>query len=333
MVPALLLLLLANTSFDEAFRSGVIALQKGDLTAALSNLEAARKLSPRNGRVWVALSQTYWKLHQEAEAERAADTAAGLAAGDAVVQKSLAIYYSEAGHTLKAARAQTAYAEEVPSEARARDRAIELYFEAARPLIEKQKFAEAAAILEEGAKKLPKSEQLELALGVADYGLRRFDDAADAFLRTIDADPEIEQPYAFLGKMLGQIPARLPQVTERFAAYETAHPTNPEAFLRHAMALDAQAIEPETALRLIDKSLALNADNAAVHFEKGAVLDRLMRFADAVPEFERAAAMTPSDPAPHYRLARDYDRIRKPELAAAEREKHAQLVKAQDAVR
>jgi Flp pilus assembly protein TadD len=59
----------------------------------------------------------------------------------------------------------------------------------------------------------------------------------------------------------------------------------------------------------------------------------LQRFADAAAEFERAVALSPSDAAAHYRLARDYDRIGKREAAQREREKHAQLVKAQEIVR
>ena len=84
-----------------------------------------------------------------------------------------------------------------------------LYFEAAQPLLQQGKFAEAIAILSAGTKYLKNSAQLELALGVAYYGLRRFDDAAGAFLRTIAIAPDIEQPYVFLGKFLDQIPAAL----------------------------------------------------------------------------------------------------------------------------
>ncbi len=91
--------------------------------------------------------------------------------------------------------------------------------------------------------------------------------------------------------------------------------------------------EPETALRLIEKSIALNATDESAHFERGTVLDRLQRFREAAAEFERAAELAPSDPAAHYRLARDYDRIGKHEAAESERGKHAQLVKAQEAIR
>jgi tetratricopeptide (TPR) repeat protein len=310
-----LLLLAASTQFEATFRNGLVALQQGDLPAAEANLEAARKLEPQNGRVWVALSQTYWRLHRNADAEAAADKAFALAPSDPLVRKSLGIYYSETHQPLKAARIADG------------DSAAALYFEAAQPLLTEQKFAQAAAILEEAR---PKTAQLELALGVAYYGLRRFDEAADAFLRTIRLAPEIEQPYTFLGRIIDQIPTRLPEATERFAQFEAAHPLSAAGYLLHAKALNAQSSDPETILRLLDKALALDATDASAHFEKGTALDRLKRFADAAAEFEKAAALAPGDPAAHYRLARDYERLGRHDAARAEREKHARLVKARD---
>jgi tetratricopeptide (TPR) repeat protein len=333
VLPALLLLLAAATSFDDSFRAGLMALQRGDLASAQTDLEAAGKLAPRVGRVWVALSQTYWRLHKDAEAEDAAGKAAALAPEDPVVLQSLVIYYSETHRTLKAAQTAAKYSAKVPDSRDSRERAIELYFDATRPLLDQQKFAEAAVILKEGVARLPDSAQLELALGVACYGLRRFDDAADAFLRTIEIAPETEQPYTFLGRILDQIPSRLPQVTQRFAEYQSAHPASAAGYLLHAKALDAQSLEPETALRLLEKSIAINAGDASAHFEMGTLLDRLQRFAEAAAEFERAVELASSDPAAHYRLARDYDRIGRHEAAQAEREKHARLINAQEAIR
>jgi tetratricopeptide (TPR) repeat protein len=332
VLPALLLLFAAS-SFDETFQNGLTALQRGDLVLARTNLETASKLAPRDGRVWIALSQTYWRLHLNTDAKRAADKASAFGREDPVVLRGLAIYYSETNQTLKAAQAEATYSLKVPNKAEAREHAVELYFEAARPLLNQQKFAEAAAILKEGAARLPKSGQLELALGVSCYGLRRFDDAADAFLRTIEIAPETEQAYAFLGKFLDQIPARLPDVTKRFAEYESTHPMSAAGYLLHAKALDAQSLDPEKALRLLDQSIALDGGEASAHFEKGTVLDRLQRFADATVEFERAVKLAPSEAAAHYRLARDYDRIGKHEAARSEREKHAELLRAQESIR
>ncbi len=70
MVFALLLLLAAD--FDEAFRAGLLALQRNDLPAAQTSLETAAKLAPANGWVQIALAQTYRKLNNFTQADAAA---------------------------------------------------------------------------------------------------------------------------------------------------------------------------------------------------------------------------------------------------------------------
>ncbi len=322
----LVLVLLAASASDEALREGLIALQKGDLAAAQTSLEAASQESPRDGRVWVALSQTYWRLHREADAETAAAKAAAVAPENPAVLQGLAIYYSETGQTLKAAQAEAGFAAKTPGNSAARARAAELYFAAAKPMLDGQRFAEAATVLEDATARLEGDAQLELALGVAYYGLRRFEEAADAFLRTIDVAPETSQPYTFLGKILDQIPNRLPRVAEKFAAYEAAYPERAEPWLLHAKAVDAQAGDAAEALRLAEKAIALGA-GADAYFEKGVALDRLGRSADAAAAFEVAVRLAPEDAATHYRLARDYERIGKRDEARREREKHAELVR------
>ena len=108
MVFALLLLLAAST-FEESFRAGLLALQRNDLAAAQTNLTTAAKLAPANGRVWVALAQTFRKLQQGTRADQAAGKAETLGAADPVVLSTLAIYYTESGQLLKAADAEAKY--------------------------------------------------------------------------------------------------------------------------------------------------------------------------------------------------------------------------------
>ena len=296
MLCALILLLVAVPSFDDSFRAGLTALEHGNFAAAQSNLEEATREAPSGNpaaaaRAWVALAQAYSRQQKDAQADDAADKAAALAPDDSTVLQSLALYYSESDRTLKAARFAAKYSARVPQNGDAFERAIELYFEAARPLLDRQRFGEAVVILEEGVTALQRSAQLELTLGVNYYGLRRYDDAADAFLNAIDVSPDTEQPYTFLGKFLDRIPSRLPRVTQRFAEYESAHPTSAAAWLLHAKALDAQSIQPEVSLRLIEKSIALNPSDASAHFEAGIVLDRVQRFSDAAAEYQKAAAL------------------------------------------
>jgi len=326
---ALLLFLAATATFEESFRAGLLALQRNDLSAAQANLEAAAKLAPDNGRVWVGLAQTYWKLKASGKADEAAAKAESVAPRDPLVQSTLAIFYGESGRGVKAAEAQARYSALVPQDTQARERAEALFFEAAQSLLRQAKFAEAVPILISGTKHLKNSAQLELALGVAYYGLRRFDDAAAAFLRTIAIAPGTEQPYIFLGKFLDQIPTRLAEVTKRFVEYEITNPANAVGYVLHAKALNAQAIEPEGVRALLEKALAIDERNAAAHFELGAMYDRTRRYEEAARELQRAAELAPGDPATHYRLSRVYDRLGKPEAAQAERDLHAKLESAQ----
>ena len=170
VLPALLLLFAASTSFDDSFRAGLLALQRGDLASAQTNLETAGKLAPRDGRVWVALSQTYWRLHRDADAEDAAGKAAAFAPEDSAVLQGLVIYYSETNQTLKAAQAAAKYSAKVPENGDARERAAGLYFDAARPLLDQQKFTEAEQELKWCAQRRPDNQDVKAALAQAING-------------------------------------------------------------------------------------------------------------------------------------------------------------------
>jgi tetratricopeptide (TPR) repeat protein len=325
--------LASAATFDETFRAGLIALQSNDLSVAESNLQAAAKLQPANGRVWIALARTYRKLNSDSKADEAAAKAARLGGSDEVVLQSLVLYYKGYGDIVRAAETQAALAALAPGHGEAREQAEALYLALVQPLLKQEKFGEAVGILESAKTRLPRSAQIELMLGVACYGLRRFDQAAAAFLETIALSPDQEQPYLFLGRFLDQVPARVPVILTHAVAFETAHPESAAGWLLHARALNAQIAEPEKAAALLEKSLEINGRDVSAQFELGTVYDRLQRYPDAVTAFEKAAALNPSDAAAHYRLARDYDRLGKPEEAKAEREKHASLTATQDAIR
>jgi tetratricopeptide (TPR) repeat protein len=335
VIIALSLLLFAGAAqtFDSVYRAGLIALQQNRPAEAEANLEAAAKLSPADGRVWVALADAYFKLNKTNAAGQAAAKAEALAPDDALVAHSLALFYAQAGSPLKAAGFELKYARANPSDEAARQRAAEWYFAASEPLLKKQKLAEAAAILEPAHAALPNDAQIQLAFGVACYGLRRFDEAAEQFLKTIDLAPEVRQPYIFLGKMMDQAPGKLGDAAPRFAAYRKAHPDDPLGYLLEAKALNAQNQNPDASRQLLLKATELAPADAASHLELGLVDERTQRLAEAAVEFERASALDPADPVAHYHLARVYDRLGQHERARAERDAHSKLVAAQDAIR
>ena len=171
---------------------------------------------------------------------------------------------------------------------------------------------------------LDKSAQLQLATGVAYYGLRRFPEAIDAFLRTITLDAGIEQPYVFLGRMLDQAEQRLPSVTQAFAAFAQRSPENYLSSFLYGKSL-ALANDPDAAEAQFRKSIAQNDGYWEAHFELGVLLGQRRKLAEAVSEIRRAAELNPSDPVAHYHLSRLYDRLDKPTEAAVERDLHARL--------
>jgi tetratricopeptide (TPR) repeat protein len=199
----------------------------------------------------------------------------------------------------------------------------EYYFDLAQVLLKQQKFAAALESLDAARKFFDKSAQLELAAGVTYYGLRRFPEAIDAFLRTIALDPRVEQPYVFLGRMLDQAEDRLPRITGVFATFARTAPDNFLSSFLYGKALSLA--EPDRAQSLLRKSIAQNSGFWESHFELGVLLDQQGKFEEAAREIRRSVELKPDDPAPHYRLARLYDRLGKTAEARAERALHGKL--------
>ena len=202
------------------------------------------------------------------------------------------------------------------------------HLEFASSLLQRHEFEQAIQVIAGGKKNFDKSPQLELELGAGYYGLRRFAEAAASFQRTIALSPDLEEPYIVLGKMLDQVPAKLPELTRIFEAFEQAHPDNYLGYLVHAKALAQRPDSSKAAEVLLKKACLLSPQAAEPHFELAVLEERQQRLGEAAAEFEQAALLVPRDPATHYHLARVYDRLGKSELAKRERDIHKQLLDA-----
>jgi Flp pilus assembly protein TadD len=186
-------------------------------------------------------------------------------------------------------------------------------------------FSTASEVLDQSLKLHPSSVQLTLALGVTRYGQRRFDEAGDAFLKTLALDPTVPQPYEFLGKMLEQLNARLPEITAAYRAWHQRNPSNAEASLLLAKALSAGGVDTAEIEKLLRSSIALNDAAWESHSELGQLLVKRRQFAEAAAELNKAIQLAPDQPQPHYHLARVYDRLGEADKAKQERDIHARL--------
>ncbi len=200
-----------------------------------------------------------------------------------------------------------------------------------------QDFSKALDVLMNARKIFDKSAQIELALGVSYYGLRRFPEAVDQFLKTIRLAPSVPQPYAFLSRILEHAGDRLGEVTRAFAEFNSSHPTDAMGYLWYAKALTAQlapsgeTAESETAFELLKKSLALDAKVAETHYQLGCLLERKRDYPGSALELEQSIALNPKETGAHFHLSRVYDRLGRKAQAVRERELHEKLTEAGNA--
>jgi len=203
--------------------------------------------------------------------------------------------------------------------------------------LDRQDFTAVAAAIAGARKVFAHSPQIELAAGVCAYGLRRFPEAVDQFLKTIAIAPDVPQPYQFLAKMLDQAGDRLPEVVERFRQYHARHPDDAGACLLYAEALvaglaaDGWPPEADEAIQLLEHARSLDGNRAETHYQLGRLLERKRDYAAAAAELERAVALDPRQPGAHFQLARVYERLGRKQDAARERDEHQKLTESADA--
>lgn len=207
---------------------------------------------------------------------------------------------------------------------------VDVYASAAEAFLQAEKFEEAVKLLEGVRDTFVGSAQIQLSLGVAYYGQRRFIDAARQFVRANDLAPDAEQPYVFLGRMLDQLSPIKDDILGRLSKWAAEEKGNPQAPLVLAKALAAfaperMAIEGEALLR---RAVELGPKLWEAHYELGCVLETAGKLEAAIVELEAAAGLSPKEAPIHYRLARLYGRVNQPQKAAAARARHAALTAA-----
>ncbi|MGH9628490.1 MAG: tetratricopeptide repeat protein, partial [Bryobacteraceae bacterium] len=284
-------------------------------TAAAFEAKFAAKTSDAR-----AMAQAARLYLQAGEHKRAIDTAlAGIAIENrAELRNILGKAYEAAGDTIRAVV-------ELREAINLNKYEEAYYFDLAQVLLIHQNFDVAIQVVEASRKIFAESAQLELALGVAYYGQRRFADAVDSFLRVIAIAPKVPQSYMFLGRIIDHADARLPELEERFSEFAKTNPESAHAQLLYARVLIAQSADLDRPEQLLRRSIALEEGNWESHFELGILLERKRQFPEAAAALSRSIQLNPQNPTPHYRLARIYDRMGKREEAAAERALHEKL--------
>jgi tetratricopeptide (TPR) repeat protein len=318
------LLLFADPATEDLLRIGLAAMASGRVSEARADLEKVRDAEPSNPQVWLALTEVYSMQKEEEPRKAAALRAVALAHARSGWESSAAVrdylgkvYLANAEFDRAVAEYRDAVRLEPYEES--------FRFDLAQALLGHEEFGQATDALEDARRIFSRSAQLELALGVAYYGQRRFPEAVNSFLRTIQLAPEVSQPYVFLGKMLDQAGDRLPEIERRFSEFGRANPDNYLAYLLRAKAMSIAGQSSGEIEELLRKSIALNGESWEAHYELGVLLEGERKFDQAATELERSEKLGAEVAATHYHLARVYDRLNRTEDAARERAWHEQL--------
>ena len=205
------------------------------------------------------------------------------------------------------------------------------FFDLGTHLLRYRGFEAALTVFSYAVTRYPKSDELKVGLGIADYSLGKYDDAIEQLCRAVDLNPSDTRALEFLGKMYDIAPDKEAQAMVRLARFAHDYPNNAAATYYYAVSLRRRTnghLDPENekkAQELLEHSVKLNPAFVAAHFELGLLYDDAQEDAKAIREYLTAIKLEPKPSKFHYRLARVYQRDGNSQLAAAEYRKFQEL--------
>lgn len=301
---------------------GAALLEGGLVSEAVSELNAAVALDPSNVDALVALSRAHLRLKEIKSAGRTLESAVARGLESARVYAALADVYEAGGYVENAIPAMRL--------AIARDPQNESYRLRYGLLLNDTKAPAAAVIrLREALQEFPNSSPLWLALGIAQMGDGKSDDARKSFERALELDPRSAPALAYLGSTYGE----RGQYAEAAAFYERAVAAAPNVAVPYYLAADALLKQPEVDAPRVEKYLAraveLEPDFASAHMALAKLYVRGERWPEAAAAFERVTRLDPDSSEAHYQLGRVYVRLKRAAEAQRELDRFKQLSDAQ----
>src|SRR5204863_9137798 len=147
-----------------------------------------------------------------------------------------------------------------------------------------------------------------VGLGMAYYARGNYDDAVKTFLKGADLDPNDARCYQFLSRAYDSSPSQANEVIERFRRFAELQPGNGRALYYYAMSLwkGKRAQDPSLDLKQIDsllrRAIAATPKLPEAHLQLGNLNSEQGKFAEAIPEYQRALELNSDLADAHYRL-------------------------------
>ncbi|GAC1633824.1 MAG: hypothetical protein NVS9B14_09110 [Candidatus Acidiferrum sp.] len=287
-------------NYETNHNLGEIYVRLGSVAKAVPHLEKAQKLNSSSYDNGYDLTLAYMVTGKLSEA-RAAGKQLLKVKETAELHNLLAQIEEKDGKFIEAANEFQAAARIEPSENNLFDWGGELLLH--------RTLDPAVQVFEQGVQRFPNSARMNVGLGMAYYARGNYDDAVKAFLKGADLDPTDARCYKFLSRAYDSSPSQADEVISRFRRYAELQPANGQAQYYYAMSLwkGKRAQDPNLDLTQIETLLsrALSADPklAEAHLQLGNLYSDRGKFAEAIPEYQRALELNSDLADAHYRLA------------------------------
>ena len=285
------------------------ALLEGELfNEAAGELDAVIAAEPGNVRAILLLAQAHLARKDIAAAGRTLEGAVARGLDEAPIYAALAGVYQDAGHLENAIPAMRLAIERAPKNESYRFRYGMLLVDTKAP---------AAAIirLREALTEFPRSSRLWFALGIAHFTSRKHDEAATAFERAVELDPQFAPASAYLGMIYDETG----RYSEALALYERALAADDRLAAAHYLAADALLRHTSPDFARAEKHLtrALELDPAfpPARLTLAKLYLRTERLNQAADQLERLVAANPNIAEAQYQLGRVYMRLKRTEEA------------------
>jgi tetratricopeptide (TPR) repeat protein len=189
----------------------------------------------------------------------------------------------------------------------------------------------AITVFQNAVERFPNSPRMAIGLGIAYYSRGNYDDAVKSLLRAADLSPADPRAYPFLSRAYDSSPSQAEDVIARFRRFAEQQPGNGRAQFYYAMSMwkgkrtqDANLDFAQISV-LLKRAIALDPGLAEAYLQLGNLYFDQQKYADSVPEYQRALELNADLADAHYRLGQAYVRTGEKERAREQLQAYQKL--------
>ena len=308
----------SNLRASERVELGASLLKNDLFTEATAELETAVALEPNNFNAIILLSKIYLAQKNIKAAGQLLEATISRGADDAKIYAALADVYEVGGYFENAIPAMRLAIERDPRNEHYR-------YSYGMLLIDTKTPAAAIIRLKEAISEFPRSAQIRLGLGIAQFYDSKLNDAQDNLEKALQLDPRLVPAFAYLAAINnigGQSIAAATNYEHALAIDEKSavlHFLLADTFLKDATA-DAEKVEKH-----LKRAIELDGQIAAAHLALGRLYARQKRFEEAADELEKSIRLEPNRSEAFYQLGQVYVRLKRADDSRAALAKFKEL--------